>query len=561
GHRSIVSIQTDGYYEKERCQPYFYSCVAGRTEVLECTTGLVYDARISACDYPEACSYAVTASAATAMATSLCFAENEPYTGIDWKTVKGCEEKREENFYVLGCNQVFYRCYVHVSLGSLFRYFDPKRNRCNHKEKTSTCLNEARITSGTPAPSEQVSRSIRDVRADIAGHTIDMMSHESSAILSNKCGSSEFARFSSGPIAPAPNYAPVNAFAPPVISAPAPPPPPAALPKSDDDELCLNRPDGEYSAGDCSNIFYKCANGKLFKYRCPMCRPVYNHSAKQCQMKENVPACKVFDREAARQNFDCSGKTDGYYEKERCQPYFYSCVAGRTEVLECTTGLVFDARISAMMNYPVACSGQAHFKLKSSHQSLQRIMVRSTVEDLDHQFLLLARMGRMDSSPFKSVPMLSFSPPQPVLQSPSVVPQRGPVNYGKCLNGTSYTMNCPARLVFNDLNGYCDYPGNCPWMCADLANGAHAVGACTAEYASCWGGVKSDARCPGNLIFNPVNGQCDYEHNVAGCLMMRGNVAHQPPRQPVTIAQEPPRQLMSVAQQPARPDVNAGKFE
>ncbi|KAK6049986.1 chitin binding Peritrophin-A domain protein [Cooperia oncophora] len=74
------------------------------------------------------------------------FGENEPYTGIDWKTVKGCEEKREENFYVLGCNQVFYRCYG----GKAYEYtcpsglyFDPKRNRCNHKEKTSTCLNEA----------------------------------------------------------------------------------------------------------------------------------------------------------------------------------------------------------------------------------------------------------------------------------------------------------------------------------------------------------------------------------------------------------------------------------
>ncbi|PIO72090.1 chitin binding Peritrophin-A domain protein [Teladorsagia circumcincta] len=274
-------------------------------------------------------------------------AANEPYTGIDWKTVDGCEEKREENFYVLGCNQVFYRCYD----GHAYEYkcpsnlyFDPKRNRCNHLDKTSTCLDEA----------EYKNKLVRGIKPfDCTGRDGSFEHPESRCDhVYYTCVHGRPIR-QHGPIPPSPSYAPYN----PVISSPAPPPVP---PQGNDDREfnCLNRPDGEYSIGECSNVFWKCANNKAFKYKCPM-DLVYNDLTKRCLQKEDIPACKPFDREAARQNFDCSTKVDGYYEKERCQPYFYSCVAGRTEVLECTTGLVFDARISAC-DYPLACKWVHH---------------------------------------------------------------------------------------------------------------------------------------------------------------------------------------------------------
>ncbi|PIO52573.1 chitin binding Peritrophin-A domain protein [Teladorsagia circumcincta] len=76
--------------------------------------------------------------------------------------------------------------------------------------------------------------------------------------------------------------------------------------------------------------------------------------------------------------------------------------------------------------------------------------------------------------------------------------------------------------------------------CKELENGAHPVGQCRAEYVSCWEGAKSESRCPGNFIFNPHNGQCDYEQNVPECLN-RGRAVQQPLDRVKAV--EPPRRI------------------
>ncbi|PIO57984.1 chitin binding Peritrophin-A domain protein, partial [Teladorsagia circumcincta] len=185
---------------------------------------------------------------------------------------------------------------------------------------------------------------------------------------------------------------------------------------------------------------------------------VYNDLTKRCLQKEDIPACKPFDREAARQNFDCSTKVDGYYEKERCQPYFYSCVAGRTEVLECTTGLVFDARISAC-DYPLACK----------------------------------------------------SPLATAVTSPNPAADHGSINDGLCLSGVAFSMNCPAGLVFNEANGYCDYLESClrsPSVVPAVANSASSI-----SYGKCVNGTAITMSCPAGLVFNELGGYCDYPAN------------------------------------------------
>ncbi|KAK6013832.1 chitin binding Peritrophin-A domain protein, partial [Ostertagia ostertagi] len=203
-------------------------------------------------------------------------AANEPYTGIDWKTVAGCEEKREENFYVLGCNQVFYRCYD----GHAYEYkcpsnlyFDPKRNRCNHLEKTSTCLDEAKnrnklirgikpfdCTGRDGSFEHPESRCDHVYYTCVHGRPIRQQCRECQAVFDEQ----EDLLTSNVTC----NHVGIPKEKDKVIYAPAPPPVPPQ--GNDDGEFnCLNRPDGEYSIGECSNVFWKCANSKAFKYECP----------------------------------------------------------------------------------------------------------------------------------------------------------------------------------------------------------------------------------------------------------------------------------------------------
>nr|CDJ80462.1 Chitin binding protein domain containing protein [Haemonchus contortus] len=551
-------------------------------------------------------------------------AANEPYTGIDWKTVAGCEEKREENFYVLGCNQVFYRCYD----GKAYEYtcpsnlfFDPRRNRCNHWDKTNVCVNEAEYKNklvrgikpfdctGREGSFEHPESPCDNVYYTcVHGRPVRQQCREEH-VFDEKTNRCDFkhnvqscknvkSRKISGPIGPHPIHAFSDLSATSGIFPPAPPP---FASSNNHDMFCLNRPDGAYSAGDCLNVFWKCSNGKAFQYSCPH-DLIYNDYAKKCQKREDVPTC--VDRETLRKNFDCSTKVDGHYEKDRCQPYFYSCVGGKTEVQECHTGLVFDSRISAC-DYPEAC--------RSSHQTF----FETPIAAADHGSINDRKSELGPSIPFPcaggkdglfsiqkcsnayvqclngaSYPMscpaglvfndvsrhcdyldaclstvLGMGTPSDVgqhrgplsfekisLTTQLLCPQgrdgllsHGPCSktYAQCVNGTEYVMNCPVNLVFNGARAYCDYPESigCPRIsCTNVPNGPYAVGRCSAEYVSCWEGANTDSKCHGNLVFNPHNGQCDYRYNVPEC--------HRMPRAAVEPAPPAPAPIQPVVNKP-----------
>uniref|UniRef100_A0A915DTK4 Chitin-binding type-2 domain-containing protein n=1 Tax=Ditylenchus dipsaci TaxID=166011 RepID=A0A915DTK4_9BILA len=53
--------------------------------------------------------------------------------------------------------------------------------------------------------------------------------------------------------------------------------------------------------------------------------------------------------------------------------------------------------------------------------------------------------------------------------------------------------------------------------CGNMTKGTHESAPCSAKYLTCWNGKLGQANCLNSLVYNPLNGQCDYPINVKGC--------------------------------------------
>ncbi|KAK6060654.1 chitin binding Peritrophin-A domain protein [Cooperia oncophora] len=118
------------------------------------------------------------------------------------------------------------------------------------------------------------------------------------------------------------------------------------------------------------------------------------------------------------------------------------------------------------------------------------------------------------------------------------------VDFISCEQGVATPMRCPSGLLFNEKEGYCDYPENCstgpappasisvpdvpaqssfasddavpvlpsPIDCKGKKDGYYSNG-CSAEFVYCLDGVASPMTCPTSLVFNEKKGFCDYVEN------------------------------------------------
>uniref|UniRef100_A0A7E4ULP8 Chitin-binding type-2 domain-containing protein n=1 Tax=Panagrellus redivivus TaxID=6233 RepID=A0A7E4ULP8_PANRE len=224
----------------------------------------------------------------------------------------------------------------------------------------------------------------------------------------------------------------------------------------------------------------------------------------------------------------CVNRPDGYIA-EGCASIFYSCLAGAATKVKCPTGLFYDVETQAC--YPkenvVACGGQSISKTQTTTWTNITTTTTNQVEVCD----------KPDGSYADDCTS----------------------NYYVCTNGNKIRYQCPAKLIFSDATGACDYKervercGGTPAtsasasqtastvvvtttrttqsgvpasrvadlrkpenVCANLIDGIYGR-PCSRFFLICRNHVTTDFICPQNTAFNVKNGKCEEVAIVPGC--------------------------------------------
>ncbi|KJH41842.1 chitin binding Peritrophin-A domain protein [Dictyocaulus viviparus] len=208
-------------------------------------------------------------------------------------------------------------------------------------------------------------------------------------------------------------------------------------------------------------------------------------------------------------SIDCEGRKDGYYSRG-CSPEFVSCSEGIATYMKCPSSLVFNEK-EGYCDYPGSCNGEIDDK------STGKVPMRTHpvgVQPLKSSSMSIDCEGR------------------------KMVTIREDVHLNSCL------VKCPSSLVFNEKEGYCDYPGSCNGEIDDKSTGkvpmrTHPVGVqplksssmsidcegkkdgyysrgCSPEFVSCSEGIATYMKCPSSLVFNEKEGYCDYPGSCNG---------------------------------------------
>lgn len=210
---------------------------------------------------------------------------------------------------------------------------------------------------------------------------------------------------------------------------------------------------------------------------------------------------------STRRRFDCSARLDGFYSIG-CTSEFVFCINKHTIFMTCPSSLVFNAK-GKYCDYPDKCS-----KEEGAHA---------------YSPLLKDSLHRIKSS------RSNFVCPKPNgAFSNGCLP-----NFYICVNNEPRLMACPAHLVFNAAEGFCDHKKNCndnmmatepynvelgvhiePLLpnnagsseCSYLPDGLYGL-PCVSKFMNCAGGVSYSINCPKNLVFEPEQGHCVSREN------------------------------------------------
>nr|CDJ82147.1 Chitin binding protein domain containing protein [Haemonchus contortus] len=298
--------------------------------------------------------------------------------------------------------------------------------------------------------------------------------------------------------------------------------------KSVSPSFCAMRKDGLY-AEECSVDFISCEQGVATPMKCPS-GLLFNNKKGHCDYPEDClsgskaseqklpPAASDQHLSSVATTVECKGKKDGYYSNG-CVPDYVSCISGVASLMTCPASLVFN-EAKGYCDYPENCSGGS---------------------------------ASVPPSPILAAPALSPPTATPVdckgkkdgFYSNGCVP-----DYVSCVDGVASPMTCPASLVFNEKQGYCDYPESCttgpdpahppyPAMpaqspsagampaqsssapayapptstssvsCKGKKDGYYSNG-CVPDFVHCTDEAAIPMTCPASLVFNEKKGYCDY---------------------------------------------------
>ncbi|KIH53277.1 chitin binding Peritrophin-A domain protein, partial [Ancylostoma duodenale] len=547
-------------YHSNGCTPEFVFCVDGVATVMKCPASLVFNEKKGYCDYPENCSAGAPPVAPAPVPSQ---PSHPPALSPPASTNVDCAG-RPTGYYSKGCSGDFVFCnegsatlMVCVQRFKIFfeektlhdpilkkcpssLVFNEKKGYCDYPENCSTDVPPVAPMPSQPQPSQSPQLSTPSSTINCAGRQNGYYSNGCSAefVFCNegvatqmKCPASLVYNEKKGYCDYPENC---SSGVPPVVPQPGPVPPqpaqpvqPVQPPAHSQPLDCTGRPDGHYSNG-CSPDFVFCSDGVATMMKCPSSL-VFNEKKGYCDYPENcsggvppvvpqpgpVPPQPVqpVQPPAHSQPLDCTGRPDGHYSNG-CSPDFVFCSDGVATMMKCPSSLVFNEK-KGYCDYPENCSGGVPS--------------------------VAPQPGPVPVPPQPAQPS-AHSQPLDCTGRPNGHYSNGcSQDFVFCNDGVATMMKCPSSLVFNEKEGYCDYPESCSsgvaapvplppvsqsqqaappatssgLNCAGRKNGYYSDG-CSSEFVYCSEGVATIMKCPAGLAYNEKKGFCDYPESCSG---------------------------------------------
>ncbi|WKY15658.1 hypothetical protein Q1695_000834 [Nippostrongylus brasiliensis] len=522
----------DGYYSNG-CSADFVYCVDGVASPMTCPPSLVFNEKKGYCDYLENCSTtSVPAPAPIPVVPPQSSPAAQYAPPAPSKPSIDCKGKKD-GYYSNGCSADFVYCVDGVASPMTCPpslVFNEKKGYCDYLENCSTTSVPAPapipVVPPQSSPAAQPSIDCKGKKdgyysngcsADFV-YCVDgvasPMTCPPSLVFNEKKGYCDYLENCSTTSVPAPAPIPV---VPPQSS-------PAAQPSID----CKGKKDGYYSNG-CTADFVYCGGGVASAMTCPPSL-VFNGKKGYCDYLENCSADPVpsiaaahtptpvvpsqptrdsqYTRAALDRAGDCTGKQDGFHSNG-CSSDFIYCAEGVTTFMKCPSSLVFNAD-RGYCDYPENC-----------HDGRTPTVVPDPVaQNFD------------DLSVGEHSTALNFDCAG---RSDGYYSDKCSPDFVLCSDGVATLMKCPSSLIFNAAKGFCDYPDNCganvpavdvpvktentpstsvPFVCPE-PNGVFSNG-CVAVFFVCSEGVARQMICPGELVFNAMEGYCDHREYCHG---------------------------------------------
>ncbi|XGW35586.1 LOW QUALITY PROTEIN: hypothetical protein V3C99_019082 [Haemonchus contortus] len=276
----------DGFFEKEPCSSFFLTCSGGVSRILTCPASLVFDRKLSVCEYPEN--------------VEGCGSQGgEGPSG-------GAEICSKDGYFSYGnCSDLFYACsngrqipmYCPAKLA-----FDETRQLCDYPLAVAVCTEQGSGEGSGESSGESSGEGSGEgnVGQEAPG------SNSQPEVQQTWDGSLDVPSESSTP-------ASETAMA-----------------------LCEGKDDGFYASG-CSSEAIACKAGQATSMLCPA-HMLFDEHKRMCDYPENVPCYGTGEVEGAQQR-KCT--VEGPVGTGPCSRVFMNCVEGKAFQLACDDGYVF----------------------------------------------------------------------------------------------------------------------------------------------------------------------------------------------------------------------------
>ncbi|KAI6196766.1 Chitin binding domain-containing protein [Aphelenchoides besseyi] len=273
---------------------------------------------------------------------------------------------------------------------------------------------------------------------------------------------------------------------------------------------CGSNADGYYFKQPCTSSYYSCVGGQALKLNCAG-NTVYDPAIQQCDYAEvcgkpRPPTTTTQRPSTTPPSTACVGKTDGFYQKGRCQSKYLHCTNGIAFDLQCQDQLVFSGQQCVYANdclYPT---------------SPAPIAVQTTTVPAPPRSQWCQQNGK----------------------TTGVYVQGCATKFYVCGGGITTVIDCPANLVYDVTTGSCDVRQFVPacggvrpvttttvaapiapvrpvnYNCQGKSDGYYGSG-CSASYYSCVGGTATEISCPGGTRYSSQLHTCDYQQNIPEC--------------------------------------------
>ncbi|KAK0394392.1 hypothetical protein QR680_000712 [Steinernema hermaphroditum] len=573
--------KTDGYHDAGGCQTFYYSCVSGVAERVNCPKKLYYDPEISTCDLK----YHIPICGGKRHSDEL------PVEPID-TFCKG----RIEGYHASDvCSSVYYFCSsgatqkLHCKPGL---FYDADDAICKYKEVIPSC-------GGSP-PTQPAPKDPAPVPQDTFCEGKPDGIHTS-----NSCSDFFYsckADFGTKIFCPAglffdrelekcdqkhliPSCGGIRPTQPPVKSTSPP------VPR---DPFCDDKSDGFHLTDSCTTFFYYCSSGVASKMSCPS-GLYYDQEVELCAARSHVPACGGVRPTQAPTSAPlphdpfCDGKPDGVQIPRTCSNHFYHCSRGSSNKVECPNGLFYDSEIDVCdqkenvpgcggtrpsrptptdpaprdpycdgksdgFHLPTACTNYFYLCNRGTSNKMEcpsGLYYDSDIEVCDQKHHVPA-CGGIRPPPLEPSPAPPHDPYCESKPDGVHLPKSCTNHFYHCSRGTSNKMECPNGLFYDSEIDVCDQREHVPScggtrpsrppptepvprdpFCDGKLDGIHLPDSCTSVFYQCTFGHADKLRCPDGLYYDREIDLCDQKAHVPACGGMR------PPRPTPTEPSRP----------------------